>query len=63
MHLQSVDLTGSFNDFLASLGSANANALPSGQDPEVTQPIEAAARAPEAANGCAREEKNRVKRE
>jgi hypothetical protein len=54
VHLERVDLMGQFNEMLKQLGlegreakDTAAKALPSGQDPEPTQP----------ADGCAREEK------
>ena len=71
LHLQAVDLIGSFNNYLNALESTPTatKALPSGQDSEATQPTEAtgapaqAAQPPEASDGCAMEEKDRAKRE
>lgn len=59
VHLQPVDLIGQWNNFLASLGSANAHALPSGQDPEATEP----AATTQPAERCDRKEKDRAKKE
>lgn len=65
LHLQAVDLIGSFNNYLNALESTHTatKALPSEQDPETTQPTKATVQAPEAADGCAREDKDRAKRE
>jgi hypothetical protein len=66
VHLEKVDLVGQWNEMISKLQSSTleakntaTKALPSGQDPEDTQP--AATKRP--AEGCAREEKNRAKRE
>ena len=68
LHLQPVDLIGQFNEMVRKInGDASPHtatkALPSGQDPETTQPTKATVQAPEAADGCAREDKDRAKRE
>jgi hypothetical protein len=84
VHLEPVDLMGQFNQMLKELGKGKpsqeeasqepseaedaAKGLPSGQDPEATQPTEAteaaaqAAQAPETADRCAREDGDRAKR-
>ena len=66
VHLDKVDIIGQFNQAMHKLsGSAleakdtAPKALPSGQDPEATQPTATT----QPAEGCAREEKDRAKRE
>ena len=58
LHLQRTDLFKHFNDFVASLGSANAHALPPVQEPEATQPTAATEVAVQVPEACAREEKS-----
>jgi hypothetical protein len=54
VHLQPVDLIGPFNQMIAKLnGDSSTNALPSGQDPQVTQTTNST----ETTDGFAREEK------
>jgi hypothetical protein len=66
VHLQKVDLIGQWNEMISKLSSSTletkdnaAKALPSGPDPQATQPTVTT----QPAERCAREEKDRAKRE